>query len=106
MAAKTYYPCYRHSDWLEYKRDCNRLKLPVEQQLDLLHFRISISDALVKSGKVSNERRRGRPSQQESPVTTSKRRKPFEVSLSTSVRRGAVDPVHSGAKEAGRMFII
>lgn len=94
------------NSWLEYKRDCQRRGVEKKHVLDLLHFKMEIGNGLVKSGKVSNERRsRGRPSLQEDQENIiSHRREKFEVRPAKCVRLDTVDhlPIHSGQTGPGR----
>lgn len=49
------------NSWVEYRKDCQRLQVPEKNILDLLHFRIRVAQALIKSGKSVLKSKRGRP---------------------------------------------
>lgn len=49
--------------WLEYRKDCDALNVPRNQQLDLIHFRHEIAESLTMAGQTFLPRnKRGRPS--------------------------------------------
>lgn len=37
------------NSWFEYRRDCKKLKIPLKDQMDLLTFRITLSESLLIS---------------------------------------------------------
>ncbi|CAF3137077.1 unnamed protein product [Rotaria sp. Silwood2] len=48
--------------WLLYRRDCSQFRLPKNEILSLLHFRVEIAEALMKSVVPKRSIQRGRPS--------------------------------------------
>ncbi|CAF0781681.1 unnamed protein product [Rotaria sordida] len=48
--------------WLLYRRDCSQFRLPKNEILSLLQFRVEIAEALMKSVVSKRSIRRGRPS--------------------------------------------
>ena len=58
--------------WLVYRRHANQLMLPGREQMDLIHFTASISEALVQQNKLppTVARRRGRPTSAASQVSS------------------------------------
>jgi hypothetical protein len=49
------------ASWLEYRADCNRNNIPSKKQLDLLNFRLEVTECLLLEEKTA-KRQRGRPS--------------------------------------------
>lgn len=50
------------NSWLEYRRDAETAGIPKARVLDLLHFRMRLSDSLLTVGKPVVSSKRGRPS--------------------------------------------
>ena len=52
------------NSYLIYKRDCEMLEIPVQERMDLLRFRLELSEALVscQSSTPEKPKKRGRPS--------------------------------------------
>ena len=48
--------------WLLYRRDCDSFSVSNSKQKDLLSFKISVAEALIKKGKDIISKKRGRPS--------------------------------------------
>jgi len=48
--------------WLLYRRDCDSFGVSNSKQKDLLSFKISVAEALIKKGKDIISKKRGRPS--------------------------------------------
>lgn len=92
------------NSWLEYRRDASRLGIPNKKILDLLHFKLRISNGLIKVGNPVNGTKRGRPSNSPSPV--SRRFKPnnYEVCPVSEIRFDTVGhmPLHNGKTQSGR----
>ncbi|KAG0437065.1 hypothetical protein HPB47_017619 [Ixodes persulcatus] len=73
--------------WLLYRRDCKSLGVPAKAQDDLLNFRMNIGACLLKQGKDTTARRKGRPSSSmESSLLAKKKRGPMKVVPVASVR--------------------
>ncbi|XP_068084155.1 piggyBac transposable element-derived protein 3-like [Anabrus simplex] len=89
--------------WLEYKRDCTAVGVPVKNVLDLLHFRMRIAESLVKAGKPQSKKR-GRPSCAESQPKSNPKRSKEEQRPIPEVRQDLVDhmPHLDGNKEGKR----
>ncbi|XP_063237795.1 piggyBac transposable element-derived protein 3-like [Bacillus rossius redtenbacheri] len=87
--------------WLEYRKDAEALEIPQKKQLDLLHFRMKISESLVFVGKRATTKKRGRPSLEENcstqPVV---QRRKGEVRPGVEVQQDGVDhmPIHESEK--------
>lgn len=65
------------NSWLEYRRDKANRGIPAQYTPDVLHFHMSIAEALTHKGKPRDIRKRGRPflsSPTPSPGPASKRR--------------------------------
>ncbi|KAK3517802.1 hypothetical protein QTP70_018965 [Hemibagrus guttatus] len=100
---------YTHAfvnSWLEYRRDKEFQGITEQYNLDLLHFKMNVAEALVRAGKLQGARKRGRPSwspslplQKEPVWRSSAERRPTE-----DVRTDMTDhmPNYDRCKEATR----
>lgn len=59
--------------WLLYKRHCTQEKVPAKKSL--LEFKAEIADGMINAGFITNERKRGRPSDQISDSPAPKRKR-------------------------------
>ncbi|XP_050293817.1 piggyBac transposable element-derived protein 3-like [Anthonomus grandis grandis] len=50
------------NSWLEYKKDCQPCNVPKKKIMDLLDFRMTIAESLIKMGQKVPSDKRGRPS--------------------------------------------
>lgn len=94
------------ASWVEYRRYAEKMGQPKNTILDLLHFRLQVSNALLYSGQQLYPSKRGRPSNSRecspsSPVAT---KRDMEVRPVPDVRFDEIShfPIHDGKKEATR----
>lgn len=94
--------------WLLYRRDCDSLAIPARRQLDLLKFKFYTATCLLKQGKDTTPKRRGRPSTSlETQLETKKKRGPMKPVPVASIRTDntahwpAVDSVRQRCKRPG-----
>jgi len=50
------------NSWLEYKQEAARINIPIKDQHDLLHFKITLVEELIMVGRCTPGKKRGRPS--------------------------------------------
>lgn len=92
--------------WLEYKGTADLLKTPKKEQLDLLGFRLQLSEELVKVGKPNENKKRGRPSTQQTETVLIHLQQSGQSTNNGlySVQTNKVDhlPIHDGRSEPTR----
>lgn len=55
------------NSWLEYTRDANKSDLRHSKRMDLIHFRLNVTDELILSGRTAEMKRGRRPSVEITP---------------------------------------
>ncbi|XP_040077361.1 piggyBac transposable element-derived protein 3-like [Ixodes scapularis] len=79
--------------WLQYPRDCKSLGVPAKAQDDLLKFRMSTGAWLLKQGKDTTARQKGKPSSSmENSLLAKKKKGQMKVVPVASVRTDSTGP--------------
>lgn len=97
------------NSWLEYKRTAQILKVPKKEQLDLLAFRLQLTEEIIKVGKPVTNKKKGRPSNEKANKNPDEnmpqtKRSRYEQRPLQSVQTDSVDhlPTHDGKPEPTR----
>lgn len=92
------------NSWFEYRKECEKLNIPKNDQLSFLDFKMRLAEGLIKSGKPVGNNKRGRPSSA-SPMPRKKQRVGLEESRPIAETwYDSIDhlPQLDGAKEGKR----
>lgn len=91
------------NSWLEYRKNCSVNKIQGNKELDLLHFRMSVAESLVRSG-TNTKKKRGRPSSEEAEKVIEQKRSRAERRPPSNVQYDGINhlPLVDQRKDGGR----